>query len=47
MKACLEGDMPAVGTAAMGGECDFCAYARARAELTLAAVKQRRRKVLN
>lgn len=39
MKACLEGDMPAVGTAAMGGECDFCNYARKRTELTLKAVQ--------
>lgn len=39
MKACLEGDMPAVGTAAMGGECDFCTYARQRTELTLQAVQ--------
>jgi CRISPR/Cas system-associated exonuclease Cas4 (RecB family) len=35
MKACLEGDMPAVGMAAMGGTCDFCGYARQRTELTL------------
>lgn len=35
MKECMEGDMPAVGTAAMGGECDFCAYARERTKLTL------------
>lgn len=40
MKQCLESDMPAVGKAAMGGECDFCTYARARTELTLAAVSQ-------
>lgn len=39
MKACMEGDMPAVGTAAMGGECDFCLYARSRTELTLKAIK--------
>ncbi|HSX27406.1 MAG TPA: PD-(D/E)XK nuclease family protein [Patescibacteria group bacterium] len=39
MKACLEGDMPAVGKAAMGGSCDFCAYAKARTELTLKALK--------
>lgn len=39
MKACLEGDMPPVGTAAMGGPCDFCAYARARTELTLKHIK--------
>jgi CRISPR/Cas system-associated exonuclease Cas4 (RecB family) len=35
MKKCLEGDIPPVGMAAMGGECDFCTYARARTELTL------------
>jgi PD-(D/E)XK nuclease superfamily len=36
MKACLEDDeMPLVGTAAMGGPCDFCSYARARTELTI------------
>ena len=39
MKACLEGDMPAVGTAAMGGMCDFCAYARERTRLTLDALR--------
>lgn len=35
MKKCLEGDMPAVGQAAMGGECDFCLYAKARTVDTL------------
>lgn len=35
MKQCMEGEMPAVGMAAMGGECDFCAYARQRTELTI------------
>jgi CRISPR/Cas system-associated exonuclease Cas4 (RecB family) len=39
MKVCLEGDMPPVGTAAMGGECDFCSYARQRTELTLKAMQ--------
>jgi len=39
MKACLEGDMPAVGTAAMGGPCEFCTYAKARTALTLEAVQ--------
>jgi CRISPR/Cas system-associated exonuclease Cas4 (RecB family) len=38
MKECLEGDMPAVGTAAMGGPCDFCTYAKQRTELTLRAI---------
>lgn len=35
MKETLEGDMPAVGVAAMGGPCDFCEYARKRTELTI------------
>jgi hypothetical protein len=28
-------EMPKVGTAAMGGECEHCAYARSRTDLTL------------
>ncbi len=41
MKACLEAStMPEVGTAAMGGPCDFCSYARARTELTLKHIKK-------
>ena len=40
MKQCMEGEMPAVGTAAMGGECDFCAYARKRTELTIKALQK-------
>jgi len=40
MKQCMESDdMPPVGQAAMGGECDFCAYARSRTELTLNTLK--------
>ncbi len=35
IKDCMEGDMPQVGTAAMGGVCDFCDYARRRTELTI------------
>jgi CRISPR/Cas system-associated exonuclease Cas4 (RecB family) len=42
MKACLEGDMPPVGKAAMGGDCDFCTYARQRTELTLNFVRKSR-----
>ncbi|CAN5607995.1 hypothetical protein BH23PAT1_BH23PAT1_1340 [soil metagenome] len=42
MKECLEGDMPAVGTAAMGGECDFCSYAKSRTELTVKALQKRK-----
>ncbi|MDB5161423.1 MAG: hypothetical protein JWO96_803 [Candidatus Saccharibacteria bacterium] len=40
LKECLDGDMPAVGTAAMGGECEHCAYARARTQLTLEALRK-------
>ena len=40
MKQCLEGEMPPVGTAAMGGPCEFCAYAKARTQLTLTALKK-------
>lgn len=42
MKKCLEDDMPAVGTAAMGGECEHCAYARSRTELTLRALQSKK-----
>lgn len=45
MKACMEGDIPPVGTAAMGGECDYCAYARERTKLTLAHVQASRKKL--
>jgi CRISPR/Cas system-associated exonuclease Cas4 (RecB family) len=42
MKNCMDGDMPAVGMAAMGGECDYCTYAKARTLLTLEAVKAKK-----
>lgn len=43
MKACLESDdMPRVGTAAMGGPCDFCSYAESRTRLTLDYLKKGR-----
>jgi CRISPR/Cas system-associated exonuclease Cas4 (RecB family) len=35
MKKCLEGEMPAVGKAAMGGACEFCEYAKKRTALTV------------
>ncbi|HYH74389.1 MAG TPA: PD-(D/E)XK nuclease family protein [Candidatus Saccharimonadales bacterium] len=44
MKACMDGDMPPVGKAAMGGECDFCAYARERTRLTLKALQDAKKK---
>ncbi len=42
MKKCLEGEIPAVGTAAMGGECEFCAYARSRTDMTLKALQSKK-----
>ena len=40
MKACMDSDtMPPVGDDIMGGPCSYCSYARARTELTLAAIK--------
>lgn len=41
MKQCLEDDMPAVGTAAMGGVCEFCTYAKARSQLTIDALRKK------
>ena len=42
MKACMDNEnMPAVGTAAMGGPCEHCNYARARTELTLNAIRKK------
>ncbi|MDQ3159191.1 MAG: PD-(D/E)XK nuclease family protein [bacterium] len=35
MKECLEGDMPEVGIAIMGGVCEHCEYAKKRTMLTL------------
>ncbi|MCA9332497.1 PD-(D/E)XK nuclease family protein [Candidatus Saccharibacteria bacterium] len=36
MKSCMDSDdMPKVGKAAMGGDCDYCTYAKRRTELTL------------
>jgi CRISPR/Cas system-associated exonuclease Cas4 (RecB family) len=45
MKQCLEGEMPAVGKAAMGGDCDYCSYARARAELTIKALQTKQKRI--
>lgn len=41
MKNCMEGEMPPVGQAAMGGDCDFCTYAKRRTELTLKHMQSR------
>lgn len=43
MKACMDADeMPAMGDSIMGGECEFCAYARERTKLTLKALQKQR-----
>ncbi|MEX1995155.1 MAG: hypothetical protein WD887_00045, partial [Candidatus Saccharimonadales bacterium] len=42
MKQCIEGEMPPVGTAAMGGECEHCSYARARTQLTLESLQNKK-----
>ena len=34
----LEADIPEVGVAAMGGECEHCMYAKSRTKLTLKAL---------
>ncbi|HMT18416.1 MAG TPA: PD-(D/E)XK nuclease family protein [Candidatus Saccharibacteria bacterium] len=45
MKKVMDSDeMPEIGTAAMGGPCDFCEYSRARTTLTLNALRQKRKK---
>ena len=42
IKGCLEAEeMPAIGTAAMGGPCEYCTYARARTELTVKHLKDK------
>lgn len=43
MKKCLDGDMPPVGKAVMGGECEFCTYAKKRTELTLEHIQNKRK----
>ncbi len=42
MKQCMDSEtIPEVGTAAMGGPCEHCMYAKSRTELTLAAIAER------
>jgi CRISPR/Cas system-associated exonuclease Cas4 (RecB family) len=41
-KNCLEGEMPPVGISIMGGECEYCAYARQRTELTMQHLKNQK-----
>ena len=45
MKKCMENEMPAVGKAAMGGDCDYCAYAKARTDLTLKHVQKNQKAI--
>ncbi len=40
MKQTMDADMPAVGMSAMGGPCEYCAYAEARTRLTLGALQK-------
>ncbi len=43
MKTCLESDvMPPMGVSIMGGDCEFCTYARSRTELTLKHIQKPR-----
>lgn len=41
IKDCMEGDMPPMGVHIMGGDCEFCTYARQRTELTLKELQKR------
>ncbi len=44
MKDCMDSEtMPPVGKAAMGGDCDFCTYAKRRAELTVKALQSKQK----
>lgn len=43
MKIVMNRDIPPVGESIMGGECEFCAYARARTELTVSALQKRKK----
>lgn len=43
MKKVMDGDMPPVGSAAMGGPCDFCTYAKQRTELTLGHLQKKKK----
>ena len=43
MKKCMDGDIPAVGKSAMGGECEFCVYAKSRTKLTLEVIKSKQK----
>lgn len=42
MKEVMDGDIPEVGAAAMGGPCEHCEYAKARTTLTLKALRSKK-----
>jgi CRISPR/Cas system-associated exonuclease Cas4 (RecB family) len=44
MKACMDSGMPSVGDSAMGGSCEYCAYAKQRTELALEAYRAKTKK---
>lgn len=45
MKKCMDSEkMPDVGVAAMGGECDYCAYSKQRTKLTISALSKAKKK---
>lgn len=45
MKKCLDGPIPEVGTAAMGGPCEHCEYAKARTMMTLESIQKNSKKL--
>ncbi len=46
MKKVLDSDeMPGIGTAAMGGPCEHCEYARARTALTIEAIQKSKKRI--
>lgn len=47
MKKVMDSDMPEVGSSAMGGDCDYCKYARARTELTIKNIQSAKNKKQN
>lgn len=44
MKQCMDGEMPEVGIAAMGGPCEYCEYAKSRTSLTIKSLQKKSEK---
>lgn len=42
MKSIMDGEMPEVGNSIMGGPCEFCSYSKARTELTLNHLREKK-----